>query len=301
MLVRAHAKVNLGLNVVAKRGDGYHEVDTLMARLELHDALMLEPAPDIMLSVSGADLPTDASNLAYEAAQRYLEAAGETRGVRLSLDKRIPVAAGLGGGSSDAAAALRGLSKLYPSNVDLETLAKDLGADVPFFLSDTPAARARGRGEKLEPLTLPTLHLVLVNPGIPVSAGDAYANLQNFSSRLDPTKLLEKLGGGRGAGLPQRAAARRDAAPSPHPRGCHRLTRYGPKRRDDVGFGLDLFRGGEGRGARSRGRVRARPYARRMVGAGDAHLLRRRGTFYALEACNRQWLRTFPEVKVVTN
>ena len=200
MLVKAHAKVNLGLNVVAKRGDGYHEVDTLMARLELHDALTLEPAPDITLSVSGADLPTDASNLAYEAAQRYLEAAGETRGVRLKLDKQIPVAAGLGGGSSDAAAVLRGLSQLYPSGVDLETLAKALGFDVPFFLSDTPAARARGRGEKLEPLTLPTLHLVLANPGIPVSAGDAYANLQNFSSRLDPTKLLEKLGGGEEPG-----------------------------------------------------------------------------------------------------
>ena len=193
VLVRAHAKVNLGLNVVAKRGDGYHEVDTLMARLELHDALMLEPGEGVTLRVSGADLPEDASNLAYEAAQRYLDAAGEMRGVRLGLDKRIPVAAGLGGGSSDAAAVLRGLSQLYPSDVDLETLAKDLGSDVPFFLSDTPAARARGRGEKLEPLTLPTLHLVLVNPGVAVSAGDAYANLQNFSSRLDPTKLLEKL------------------------------------------------------------------------------------------------------------
>ena len=168
-MVKAHAKVNLGLNIVAKRGDGYHEIDTLMARLKLHDVVTLEPTDNsvvqgVTLSVSGADLPEDASNLAYRAAQRYLEAAGETRGIRLSLDKHIPVAAGLGGGSSNAAAVLRGLAELYTSEVDLEALAKVLGSDVPFFLLNTPAARGRGRGEKLEPLPLPTLHLVLVNP-----------------------------------------------------------------------------------------------------------------------------------------
>ena len=201
MIVKAHAKVNLGLNIVAKRGDGYHEIDTLMARLELHDTVTLEPTDSgVTLSVSGADLPEDASNLAYRAAQRYLGAAGETRGIRLSLEKRIPVAAGLGGGSSDAAAVLRGLSELYASDVDLEALAKALGSDVPFFLLDSPAARARGRGEKLERVALPTLHLVLVNPGIAVSAGDAYANLQNFSSRLNVERLLEKLNGGEEPG-----------------------------------------------------------------------------------------------------
>ena len=205
MIVKAHAKVNLGLNIVAKRGDGYHEIDTLMARLELHDVVTLEPTGSgvtqgVTLSVSGADLPEGASNLAHRAAQRYLEVAGETRGVHLKLDKRIPVAAGLGGGSSDAAAVLRGLAELYPSEVDLEALAKLLGSDVPFFLLDVPAARARGRGEKLEPLPLPTLHLVLVNLGISVSAGDAYANLQNFSSRLNVERLSEKLDRGEEPG-----------------------------------------------------------------------------------------------------
>ncbi len=201
---KAHAKVNLGLNVVAKRGDGYHEVDTLMARLELHDTVTLEPtAGGVTLRVRGADLPEDAANLAHRAAQRYLAAAGEGRGVHgvhLQLDKRIPVAAGLGGGSSDAAAVLMGLSDLYPSHVDLAALAKDLGADVSFFLLDAPAARARGRGEKLERVALPTLHLVLVNPGLAVSAGDAYANLQNFSSRSDVAGLVEKLGRGEEPG-----------------------------------------------------------------------------------------------------
>lgn len=204
MFEKAHAKVNLGLSVLGRREDGYHEIDTLFARLELHDEVRLEPrAHGVELEVRGADLPAGRGNLAYEAAQGYLEAAGAAGGVLIRLDKRIPVAAGLGGGSSDAAAVLRGLARLYPARydparhdpvgVDLLTLGRALGADVPFFVRDLPAARARGVGERLSPLALPPLHLVLVNPGVAVSAGDAYGWLTGLGLPLELERLVPSL------------------------------------------------------------------------------------------------------------
>lgn len=201
--LEARAKVNLGLAVVAKRGDGFHELDTLFARLELHDALTLEPVPEgVSLTVTGAALPTGEGNLAYRAARLYLEAAGLPGGVRLGLEKRIPVAAGLGGGSSDAAAVLRGLARLYPTSLELPRLALQLGSDVPFFVQDLSAARATGRGERLSPVAVPRLELVLANPGLPVSAREAYENLQNFSPRLELEALLARLENGGEPGYP---------------------------------------------------------------------------------------------------
>lgn len=194
MELKARAKVNLGLNVVAKRPDGYHELDGLMVRLELHDTLSLTPrSAGITLTVAGAGLAADASNLAYRAAQAYLTAAGESRGIHLHLTKRIPIAAGLGGGSSDAAAVLRGLSRLYPAEVNLMGLAAKLGADVPFFVADIPAARAQGIGERLTPLKLPTLHLVLINSGIAVRAKEAYASVRALAPTIDIPDLLASL------------------------------------------------------------------------------------------------------------
>lgn len=194
MHLKAHAKVNLGLNIIAKRGDGFHEVDTLLARLELHDELELQlKEQGISLTIENADLPTDNKNLAYRAAELYLSKSDEARGVHIHLRKNIPLAAGLAGGSTDAAAVLRGLLQLYPSSVDLMAIAKELGSDVSFFVQDIPAARARGKGEKLEPVTLPQLYLVLVNPGVHISAKEAYENLQNFSARLKLESVLGKL------------------------------------------------------------------------------------------------------------
>lgn len=200
--LKAHAKVNLGLSVLGKRGDGFHELDTLFARLELHDTLFLEPNPKgLELQVEDADLPNDNRNLAFRAAELYFQRAG-VGGVRLRLRKCIPIAAGLGGGSSDAAAVLRGLAQLYPAGVDVLELAQILGSDVPFFVRNIPAARGRGRGEKLEAVTLPELHLVLVNPGIPVSAKDAYAHLRTFGSPLEVQTLLSNLREGAEPGYP---------------------------------------------------------------------------------------------------
>ena len=199
--LNAYAKVNLGLNVVAKRGDGYHEVDTLMAKVNVFDTVRLGPDSNITVEVHGADLGEQEDNLAFRAARLYFEATGQDEGVHITLEKRIPVAAGLGGGSSDAGAVLRGLSQLYPAdNIDLFDLAKALGSDVPFFASDLSAARARGRGEKLEAVDLPELHLILLNPRVSVSAKSAYENLQNFSPRLKLGDLLKNLQAGEEPG-----------------------------------------------------------------------------------------------------
>ena len=194
LTLKAHAKVNLGLNVTAKRADGFHDLDTLFVRLELHDLIQLEPqSKGVDLQVRGADLPGDASNLAFQAATRYLQAAGQRGGVYIQLSKRIPIAAGLGGGSSDAAAVLRGLASLYPADIDLMDLALDIGSDVPFFILDKTAARGRRRGEQLEPVRIPPLNFVLINPGIQVSSGEAYKNFNSFAGELKLDKTIESL------------------------------------------------------------------------------------------------------------
>ncbi len=197
--VKAHAKVNLGLSVLGRRGDGFHELDTLMARISLHDALTFtKTAAGVRLEILGADLaipPED--NLVYRAAEAYLSKLSRVGGVKIELEKRLPVAAGLGGGSSDAGATLRALSHLYPSGVALTTLAAQLGSDVAFFAADLSAARATGRGELLTPLELPELHLVLANPGAQVSAREAYRYAEGFSSGpLELKDLVVRLGCG---------------------------------------------------------------------------------------------------------
>lgn len=195
--LKAHAKINLGLHVTARRPDGYHELDTLFVRLALHDTVTLRPtARGIALQVSGAPLSNGPDNLAYRAAARYLAALSRPAGVHIQLSKRIPVAAGLGGGSSDAAAVLLGLAELYPAALPLATIADALGSDVPFFTSNYPAARGRGRGERLAPLELPRFHLVLVNPGIPVSAAEAYASLKALDGPLPLDAILTALAAG---------------------------------------------------------------------------------------------------------
>lgn len=190
----APAKVNLGLYVTARREDGYHQIDSLMAKLDLHDVVTATTSPSgIRLTVEGANLPSGPDNLAYRAARCYLEAHSGAGGVVLHLRKKIPIAAGLGGGSSDAAAALRACEHLYPGAVDLASLAADLGSDVPFFLTNLPAARARGRGEVLEAAEVGSRWLVLVNPGVMVRATEAYAGLVDFTGPLPLSAILEHL------------------------------------------------------------------------------------------------------------
>lgn len=196
--VLAPAKVNLGLSVLGRLSSGYHELHTVFAALEVGDRLWLEPAPEgIELEVTGAPLAPGPANLAYRAAEAYLEAAGWPGGVRIRLEKHLPLAAGLGGGSSDAAAVLRALTELYPAPLDLPGLALRLGADVPFFLNPG-LAEGRGVGERLRPLEPLGLHLVLINPGIAISAAEAYAHLrpQEWQPALDVPAILEALRAG---------------------------------------------------------------------------------------------------------
>ncbi len=210
MELSACAKVNLGLAVIARRGDGYHEVETWMARLSLADTLevTLGSEPGVSLTLLGAeDLPSGPENLAVRAAEAYLRrwvelTSRSAPGVHISLTKRIPVAAGLGGGSSDAGATLRALAALLPlpdaqrHGAELARLAAALGSDVPFFAADMAFAVAKGRGERLSPAPELRAPLVLVNPGLRVSAADAYGALVGFSPRLRVEDLAARLAEG---------------------------------------------------------------------------------------------------------
>lgn len=179
IVLETAAKVNLTLEVLGKRADGYHEIATVMQAVGLSDRLVLEEADDVELRVSAPDVPADDGNLVVRAARALRAAAGTSRGARLALDKRIPVAAGLGGGSADAAATLVGLNRLWRLGWPLGRLAEvavTLGMDVPFFLRGG-AALGTGRGEVLTPLATGSLALVLVQPRSAASTAAIYAGV----------------------------------------------------------------------------------------------------------------------------
>jgi 4-diphosphocytidyl-2-C-methyl-D-erythritol kinase len=181
LAVRAHAKINLSLDITGTRADGYHDLRTVFQALELHDTLTIVARDGPLLLESGAPgFPLDESNLVWKAAEAVWELAGRNlppRDVSIRVEKRIPMQAGLGGGSADAAAALVALSRLWApglSAVDIGAAAARLGADVPFFLVGG-AALGLGRGELLYPLAdLPTLEVVLIVPPFGVSTAEAY-------------------------------------------------------------------------------------------------------------------------------
>lgn len=206
MTVRAHAKINLGLRVLGRRADGYHDLSTIFHRVDLFDTVRIEPTPDgITMECDRADIPTDDGNLCMRAA-RMLLAAHPGVGVHIELRKRIPMGAGLGGGSADAAAVLRVLPSLLDLRIaeaDLFAMALRLGSDVPFFLRDG-SATARGRGELLDhfPFACPWW-IVLLDPGIHVSTAWAYANLRLAADPDDPDlrALLRRAADGDTAAL----------------------------------------------------------------------------------------------------
>lgn len=172
----APAKINLNLAVIARRDDGYHELDTLMQKLDLADDLILRKShvPGIKLTCSTLELAND-DNLVYRAALLFCQQVGIEPSLEIVLEKNIPVAAGLGGGSSDAAAVLKGLDQLLGTGLardDLGQIALQLGADVPFFVSELTTARARGIGERLSSAPgLAGYRVLLVNPGYAVATG----------------------------------------------------------------------------------------------------------------------------------
>jgi 4-diphosphocytidyl-2-C-methyl-D-erythritol kinase len=185
MRIRAPAKINLSLRVVGKRRDGYHLVDTIMFPVSLYDEIEITRSNSdrrgrLQVTCDHPQVPSGKRNLVYQAAELLLGKQAIRKPLRIHIRKRIPVGAGLGGGSSDAAATLRALNRLYrlkKSRRELLALGASLGADVPFFISGRPA-RARGIGDKLTPLgSMPRLWAVILYPGFPVSTRWAYRNL----------------------------------------------------------------------------------------------------------------------------
>jgi 4-diphosphocytidyl-2-C-methyl-D-erythritol kinase len=189
-------KVNLLLNILGKRPDGFHELETVMHPVPLCDWLSFDRAgTGIQLSCSDPRLPVNSKNLVMQAADLFAKAAGlrPDEGVRIHLQKNIPVAAGLGGGSGNAAATLLALNELFGHPLPapkLEELAGQLGSDIPFFLQTGPAL-ATGRGEIIQPLddfpAMRGVFIVLVHPGFGVSTPWAYQQLANFPAAVNGT------------------------------------------------------------------------------------------------------------------
>jgi 4-diphosphocytidyl-2C-methyl-D-erythritol kinase len=193
----APAKVNLYLRVLDREPTGYHGIETLFQALELSDRVRVTRVPgrEIELEVVGLEAGPPEDNLVRRAAAAFLDAADLTPGLRIRLDKRIPAGAGLGGGSSDAAATLRCLDLLMPGAVSPERLsgiAEALGSDVPFFLCGSPLAVGEGRGERLRPLPpLPAVPVVVALPAVHVSTREAYAELDRQRARGVPVAGAE--------------------------------------------------------------------------------------------------------------
>ncbi len=196
----APAKINLGLHVLRERPDGYHDVETVLHRIDWADTITATLADTLSMTCSDPSLPTDTDNLCLQAAYRLAAAFDVSAGATLHLDKDVPYGAGLGSGSSDAAATLRLLTELWgldPSPERLHEIGASIGSDVPFFLQDAPAAYATGRGDSLSPLSttegayrVPFPMLVVV-PQVQVSTPWAYAQVSpNATNRPHLPRLV---------------------------------------------------------------------------------------------------------------
>jgi 4-diphosphocytidyl-2-C-methyl-D-erythritol kinase len=189
--VKAYAKVNIGLKIFDKRANGYHVIETTLSTINLADTIEIETRPSgIVVEAPGMDIP-EQDNLCYKAAALIKECCSIEPGVRVVLTKNIPVGGGLGGGSSDAAAVLKGMNKLYDCGLDdtkLMELSVRLGADVPFFIKGG-AAYARGIGDELTFFSMPKMHLVIYYPGYSISTSWAYQEYDKIS--LTPTPDMD--------------------------------------------------------------------------------------------------------------
>lgn len=193
--VKAPAKINLSLDVLHKRPDGYHEVEMVMTTIDLADRIELKELrqDEIRIDSHNRFVPDDHRNLAFQAAKLLKETYHIKKGVSISIDKAIPVAAGLAGGSSDAAAVLKGLNQMWQLGLSLEELAdlgSQIGSDVSFCVFGGTAL-ATGRGEKITPLpTPPNCWVVLAKPQIGVSTAEVYRNLKLEEVRHPNTKAM---------------------------------------------------------------------------------------------------------------
>ena len=201
MKIKAHSKINLTLNVVGKRPDGYHDVDMIMQTLDFGDIVHVEKMlSNIEISGTGNNVPYDESNIAYKAAKLFFDVTGIRGGAKIHIEKNIPVCAGMAGGSTDAAAVLKCLNQLYGKPLALKVLSKisaSLGADVPYcILGGT--ARAQGIGEVLTPLIpFGKVWAVVVKPCISISTPWAYSCLKyNTMAHPDTEAAAKAIEGG---------------------------------------------------------------------------------------------------------
>ena len=196
--IRAPAKLNIRLKITGRRPDGYHDLVSIMVPITLFDRLEVEvtSAPGIVLTSSGLPVPEDEGNLVYQAAQAFFSRTGLEAGASVRLTKAIPVAAGMGGGSSDAASTLLILNQAWGrplTREDLHDLAVGLGADVPFFLHGAPAL-ARGIGDILEPIEAwPGFWYVIITPPVPISTSWVYGNYKLRLTRDEHDSIRRRL------------------------------------------------------------------------------------------------------------
>jgi len=196
--IEAFAKINLSLDILGKRNDGYHEVKMIMQTINLHDILTFSLSPEISLHTTDPYLPTNDHNLVIKAAKLLKNYSKVKLGVKIYLEKRIPVGAGLGGGSADAAATLLALNRLWSLNLSIEELkelAVKIGADIPFCLTGGTAL-AEGIGEEITVLpSLPQIKLILAKPPFSVSTGLVYQHYQTAPIEVRPItmKIIESI------------------------------------------------------------------------------------------------------------
>jgi 4-diphosphocytidyl-2-C-methyl-D-erythritol kinase len=204
MEVKAYAKINLSLDVTGKMEDGYHSIESVMQSISLYDVVTLSDrgAQEIVVSCDNPAIPPGPDNLAYKAAYVLSKELGLKRGVGISLKKNIPVASGLAGGSTDAAAVLRGLNRLWDLNLkaeELTTIGALVGADVPFCIRGGTML-ATGIGDRLKPISSPaTIRYVLISPGLQVSTKETYHKfdgLHHIFRRPDTPSLVKALEAG---------------------------------------------------------------------------------------------------------
>jgi 4-diphosphocytidyl-2-C-methyl-D-erythritol kinase len=196
LVLESPAKINLDLEVLGRRSDGYHSVRSVLVPISLHDTVTLTPGGRKFVFRGGQGVPSDERNLAWRAVKALTKRTGVRHGLDVRIVKRIPVAAGLGGGSSNAATVLRGLNELWElglSGAELEEIGLSLGSDVPFFLRGGTCI-AGGRGEELERIVRRgAMELVLVHPPVKVSSEWAYAHVPAELSRTGSSTSMVKV------------------------------------------------------------------------------------------------------------
>ena len=197
MILLAPAKINLHLRVIGKRKDGYHNIETLFEKIALFDKIKIRPSNKLTIHTDSPSVPTGKKSLLYRTAESFREKFKVSAGAEVHVFKRIPIAAGLGGGSSDAAGLLKGLAKMHLGSFDpgeLLDIGAKLGADIPFFLSNASFAIARGKGDKITPLKLKNRfwHLI-VRPPKKLLSGDIYTAYKKSYSGLTKRPSLIKI------------------------------------------------------------------------------------------------------------